>query len=108
MWETHGYRIQRRCPHLKADLSRFATIEDGVLTCTLHGWQFDLETGRCLTFDGRRLFAHKLDDRTEASALADTPAPEPETERVSGATILDKCHECWYRPSDLSPALAKS
>ena len=108
MWETHGYRIQRRCPHLKADLTRFAKIEDGVLTCTLHGWQFELETGRCLTADGRRLFAQKIDDRTEASASADSPAHEPETERVSGATILDRCHDCWYRPSDLSPAVGKS
>ncbi|MEO7002432.1 MAG: Rieske 2Fe-2S domain-containing protein, partial [Ktedonobacterales bacterium] len=48
-FETHGYRIQRRCPHLKADLTRFGRIEDGVLTCTMHGWQFELATGRCLT-----------------------------------------------------------
>ena len=31
-WESNGYRIQRRCPHLKADLSRFAEIENGVLS----------------------------------------------------------------------------
>jgi UDP-MurNAc hydroxylase len=54
-WECEGYLIQRRCPHLKADLTRFGQVEDGVLTCQLHGWQFDLATGRCLTSDDRRL-----------------------------------------------------
>ncbi|MPZ25702.1 MAG: Rieske 2Fe-2S domain-containing protein [Micromonosporaceae bacterium] len=49
--------VQRRCPHLKADLSRFGVIEDGTLTCQLHGWKFDLATGRCLTSVGRQLRA---------------------------------------------------
>jgi UDP-MurNAc hydroxylase len=30
-------------------------VEEGVLTCHLHGWQFDLETGRCLTAEDRHL-----------------------------------------------------
>jgi UDP-MurNAc hydroxylase len=33
----------------------FGEIEDGTLTCTLHGWQFDLDTGRCLTASDRSL-----------------------------------------------------
>ena len=44
-----GWEIQRRCPHLKADLSKFGVVEDSTLTCNLHGWQWDLATGRCLT-----------------------------------------------------------
>src|SRR5439155_8228825 len=32
-----GWEVQRRCPHLKADLSRFGKIDDGVLTCQMHG-----------------------------------------------------------------------
>ena len=44
-----GWVVQRRCPHLRADLSRFAIIDGNVLTCQMHGWQFDLDTGRCLT-----------------------------------------------------------
>jgi UDP-MurNAc hydroxylase len=47
------YVMQRRCPHRNADLSVFGEIESGpdgdVLMCTLHGWKFDCETGRCLT-----------------------------------------------------------
>lgn len=53
-----GWRLQRRCPHLKADLSRFGKIEDGVLTCQMHGWSFDLASGNCLTADGYPLRAH--------------------------------------------------
>ena len=64
-FECAGYRIQRRCPHLKADLSRFGVVEDGILTCTLHGWQFELATGRCLTSDDRRLFSEPLEVAAE-------------------------------------------
>jgi UDP-MurNAc hydroxylase len=55
-----GWEVQRRCPHMKADLTRFATIEDGVLTCSLHGWQYELATGRCLTSAGHEISARLL------------------------------------------------
>ena len=54
-FERDGWRIERWCPHRQADLSRFGEIADGVLTCSLHHWQFDLATGRCLTSDDRHL-----------------------------------------------------
>lgn len=41
--------VQRRCPHRKADLSRFGEVDGCTLTCTIHGWEWDLETGECLT-----------------------------------------------------------
>ncbi len=50
-WRCGDYLVQRRCPHLGGDLARFGEVEGGVLTCTLHGWRFDLATGRCLTAD---------------------------------------------------------
>jgi len=65
-FECAGYRVQRRCPHLKADLARFGVVEDGILTCTLHGWQFELATGRCLTSDDRRLFSEPLSEPAAA------------------------------------------
>ena len=77
-WEAAGYRIQRRCPHLKADLTRFAKIEDGILTCSMHGWQFELATGRCLTSDDRRIYAQPLD---------------------TGATVRRGCAGGWYDPA---------
>jgi len=45
------YLVQKRCPHLRADLERFGTVENGVLECKVHHWRFDLATGRCLTSD---------------------------------------------------------
>ncbi len=50
--QIDGWQVQRYCPHLQADLSVFGCVEDGVLSCQLHGWQFDLATGQCLTSEG--------------------------------------------------------
>lgn len=51
--ELGDYVVQRRCPHRNADLGVFGEIESGpdgdLLVCTLHGWKFDCDTGRCLT-----------------------------------------------------------
>ena len=66
--ELGGWVVQRRCPHRNADLSVFGEIDGCELVCTLHGWRFDLETGRCLTSAGhelrvrtpRRLTHHQL------------------------------------------------
>ncbi|MGB7796423.1 MAG: Rieske 2Fe-2S domain-containing protein [Pseudonocardiaceae bacterium] len=55
--ELDGWRVQRRCPHLRADLGKFGSVDNGVLTCALHGWRFDLATGRCLTSGGHEIRA---------------------------------------------------
>ena len=47
-----GWEVQRRCPHLKADLKRFGSIDDDVLTCQMHGWKWRLSDGKCLTSVG--------------------------------------------------------
>ncbi|HEX6507041.1 MAG TPA: Rieske 2Fe-2S domain-containing protein [Chloroflexota bacterium] len=74
LWRCGDYYIQKRCPHLKADLERFAEVDRGVLTCTMHGWQFDLATGRCLTSDDRRLYTKPVAE-VEAETSATSPAP---------------------------------
>ncbi len=56
-----SWQVQRRCPHLKADLTRFGIADDGTLTCQLHGWKFDLGSGRCLTSVGHKLRATRSD-----------------------------------------------
>ena len=58
--------MQRRCPHLRGDLSRFGQISGTTLTCTVHAWQFDLETGTCLSTDDEsyRLRCHPADVKT--------------------------------------------
>ncbi len=59
-FERDGWRIERWCPHRQADLTRFGEVEAGVLTCSLHHWRFDLETGRCLTSDDRHLRSERV------------------------------------------------
>jgi UDP-MurNAc hydroxylase len=56
------YIVERLCPHRQADLSVFGEIDDDEFVCTLHGWRFDLETGRCFTADDRRLRIRRADD----------------------------------------------
>lgn len=51
MWRCGDWLVQRRCPHLRADLARFGVLDGGVLECQVHHWRFDLATGRCLTSD---------------------------------------------------------
>lgn len=51
------YMVQRRCPHLKADLTRFGEVTDGILRCQMHGWRFDLATGRCLNSKSHNLLS---------------------------------------------------
>ncbi len=60
--ELGGYVMERYCPHRQADLSVFGHVEGQVLTCTLHGWTFDLETGRCLTAEDRKLRVRRATD----------------------------------------------
>jgi UDP-MurNAc hydroxylase len=55
------YVVERYCPHRRADLSVFGEVEGQVITCTLHGWKFDLESGRCLTAEGHRLSVRRAD-----------------------------------------------
>jgi UDP-MurNAc hydroxylase len=74
-FDLTGWQIQRRCPHMKADLTRFGTTDGETLTCSIHGWQWDLATGRCLTSDGHPLFARPQSE--EAKALAATAATQP-------------------------------
>ncbi|MFN2567988.1 MAG: Rieske 2Fe-2S domain-containing protein, partial [Candidatus Dormibacteria bacterium] len=93
LWECSGYRIQRRCPHLKADLSRFAEVDGDVLTCTMHGWQFELSTGRCLTSNDRRLYTQPLSSSPashEASSEGGEAAANHDRDAGTGAAAGDR------------------
>ena len=39
------YLVERYCPHRNADLTVFGELDGCTLTCTLHGWEFDLDQG---------------------------------------------------------------
>jgi UDP-MurNAc hydroxylase len=59
--EIGDYLVQRRCPHRNADLSVFGEIDGEELVCTLHGWRFDVNTGRCLTSEDHPLRIYRRD-----------------------------------------------
>ena len=42
------YATENRCPHQNAPLSD-GYLCGHVIECGLHGWQFDMRTGECLT-----------------------------------------------------------
>ena len=76
MIELDGWLVQRRCAHLKADLSRFGVVEDGVLTCQMHGWKWRLSDGKCLTSVGHSLRSERCDERSrEEPRRRDAAAP---------------------------------
>ena len=62
MIELDGWSVQRWCPHRQADLARFGAVDETgcTLTCTMHGWTFDLATGTCHNAANRRLKARRL------------------------------------------------
>jgi nitrite reductase/ring-hydroxylating ferredoxin subunit len=43
-----------RCPHAHWPISE-GEIDNGILHCPGHGWQFDIATGRCLNAPAYRL-----------------------------------------------------
>jgi UDP-MurNAc hydroxylase len=55
------YVVQRRCPHRNADLAAFGEIDGCDFVCTLHGWRFDLETGRNKTAADQPLRIRRAD-----------------------------------------------
>lgn len=59
------WTVQRRCPHLKADLGRFGEVDGDKLTCQMHGWSWDLKTGRCIGSVGHDIRASKTVDAAE-------------------------------------------
>jgi UDP-MurNAc hydroxylase len=65
--ELGGFVMERWCPHRRADLSVFGEIDGQQLVCTLHGWRFDLDGGRCLTAEDRRLRVRRADGTGDAS-----------------------------------------
>ena len=85
-FELAGYNVQRRCPHMKADLTRFASVEDGVMTCALHAWQWDLQTGDCLTSEGHQLYARPVGAPTDDAPGGTTGGKAPDLAALAAAT----------------------
>lgn len=52
--------IQSECAHMRASLAK-GGVENGVLTCSWHGWRYDLKTGECLSNPGFRLKKYEVE-----------------------------------------------
>ena len=56
------YAIENSCPHRGAPLSEGA-LYGHVIECGLHGWQFDVRTGECLTvIETLKTYPLKIED----------------------------------------------
>jgi UDP-MurNAc hydroxylase len=77
--EIDEWTVQRRCPHLRADLTKTGKIEDGVLTCALHDWKWDLASGsasrRRGTRSARRASSRRHPPPPDAPAEASVHGP---------------------------------
>ena len=62
-YNNQKYEVQRYCPHMLADLKKSGYINKiGNLVCSLHGWEFELGSGVCLTNQNCPLEIKKLKD----------------------------------------------
>lgn len=55
------WTVQRQCPHRQADLGHFGELHGDTLRCTMHGYEFDLVSGRCLNAHDRPIRARRTE-----------------------------------------------
>lgn len=62
--------VERWCPHRRGDLSVFGELvedpdspEGCALVCTLHGWRFEVPSGRCLTAQDHQVRLRRAETR---------------------------------------------
>ena len=67
MVRLDGWEVQRRCAHLKADLTRFGHVDGDVLTCQMHGWKWRLTDGKCLTSVGHDIRSARAAEDAQSS-----------------------------------------
>jgi len=61
VWRVKGrfYATAARCPHEDAPLCA-GHLEGGVITCPMHGWQFDVASGRGVNPSHTSLSCYKV------------------------------------------------
>ena len=59
------YSREMSCKHQGADLS-MSPVSGGKVTCSRHGWQYDLATGRCVNRDSPPLREHAVEVEGDA------------------------------------------
>ncbi len=51
--EGNVYAVQNDCPHQHFSMLHEGELRECVVTCPMHGWSFDLRTGRAVRGNGR-------------------------------------------------------
>ena len=71
----------------------------------MHGWQFELATGKCLTSDDRKLFSQRITQEEVSSAglnglegSSDVEVEQVATQDTMAKPHAVKCKHCWYVP----------
>ncbi len=75
--KDHLYAVSNICPHQHAPVIADGFIEDCTITCPLHGWVYDLETGRAIGGTGKlKTYDIYLDGE---NVMLEKPEPEEPT-----------------------------
>jgi nitrite reductase/ring-hydroxylating ferredoxin subunit len=85
--------IDDACPHMRADLSG-GELEGRIVTCSWHGWRFDLDTGKCLNVEWAKVRRYPLRLEGNAIHLILEPEPEPDEEEEDLPEIVWKDPDC--------------
>lgn len=54
------FAINGTCPHLGGPLGE-GFLDNGIVTCPWHGWQFELETGKCENMPGENVSCYPIE-----------------------------------------------
>lgn len=54
------YGLESDCKHMKASLQK-GRVQNEIVTCPWHHWQYEIKTGRCLTVDKFQLKTYAVE-----------------------------------------------
>lgn len=96
--EESWHALDSRCPHADAPLGR-GMIEGEVVRCPLHGWRFDLATGRCpeRTGVGVRVYAVRVEGDSLWIDLESVASPADPVESAPDPAASDSIHRYLVR-----------
>jgi NAD(P)H-dependent nitrite reductase small subunit len=81
------WAVENSCPHRGGPLGE-GTLAGTVVTCPLHGWQFDVTTGECLGRPGRKIACFAIRVEGDDVLVALPPVPERGNDGQPGQQFL--------------------
>ena len=66
------FAIGNECPHQGGSLSD-GSVEGDIVICPLHGWEFDLRSGACMTVPGESVPRYRVTVEAGAIYIEDAP-----------------------------------